>query len=153
MRVEHGADPYVNLPGGKGEWMHVGHTITISSILALSTKGLNKGSVDKTQGKSLNSSNHSILTASTADGSKFSCGNMKMLAYRFDEKPRVKRSWGKRLFSPSKKKMQAKKDHEVKSYVKALERFAYLRCPWAEEFVGEKGLGISGVDDEIRCVV
>ena len=43
--------------------------------------------------------------------------------------------------------------NEIKSYVKDLEKIISLKIPWVENFVGEEGLGVSGKDSEIRCLV
>eukprot|EP00550_Attheya_septentrionalis_P007830 CAMPEP_0198285960 /NCGR_PEP_ID=MMETSP1449-20131203/5168_1 /TAXON_ID=420275 /ORGANISM="Attheya septentrionalis, Strain CCMP2084" /LENGTH=855 /DNA_ID=CAMNT_0043983579 /DNA_START=125 /DNA_END=2692 /DNA_ORIENTATION=+ len=82
---------------------------------------------------------------------------MQALAYRFDERrPSQGFSVAGVSIAPltQSRKEQGKRDHEMRSYLHALEEFTHLGLPWISRFVGEEGSGIvSHVDNEERLVV
>jgi hypothetical protein len=45
------------------------------------------------------------------------------------------------------------RDHEISSYVISLQQYHDPSRPWVTNFVGEEGPGISGINDEVRCMV
>ena len=163
MRIEHGSDPYVNLPDIKSKWVHVGHTITLRS----SSPSSSKFSLCSTSNDTLELSKHSqqssnSLNASSKsndrnnvnrNGEKQQHIDDEVIAYRFDQKRPEIQFW-KKLSSPIKNKSSAaKRDHELRSYKHVLERYTVLKLPWVNTFVGEEGRGVSGQDNELRCVV
>jgi pimeloyl-ACP methyl ester carboxylesterase len=46
-----------------------------------------------------------------------------------------------------------KKDHELESYVQGLKQFSSEMRPWVTMFAGQDGKGVTGLDNEERCVV
>jgi len=72
-------------------------------------------------------------------------------AYRFDKRrPGLNLS---RTFSFTLKSKRALRDHEIRSYVHAIERFTHTGLSWITCFVGEEGKGVNGDDNEARWVV
>jgi len=134
VRLENGSDPYVRVPEGV-KWVHAGHTIII---------------VEENLIGQLNS-NFSEAGPFTPGSATNRPVTYKALAYRFDERRPIKTfSWS----GVSGKKTKAmKRDHEIRSYVNSILSFTYPGRPWVASFVGEEGRGISGMDDEVRCVV
>jgi hypothetical protein len=51
------------------------------------------------------------------------------------------------------KKANLKPDHEMRSYLHAIESFTHLGCQWVDKFVGEDGDGILASNNEERLVV
>ena len=161
--------------------MHVGHTITIESSLMNSTSELSNSSPFAINQNSkivachirnhqqIASSNSNIISTPTklskkrnslkrcSSGNTENCnGSHKeygVLAYRFDEKRPERTFWTGVVKSLPKKSAMAKRDHEIKSYIHALDRYTQSNLPWVTQFVGEEGKGVSGADDEVRCVV
>lgn len=126
--MEYGHDFYTNLPLGCA-WDHVGHTIAISSL-----------SYEK-------NCNYDTFTRTPT-----------ILAYKFGKKT-VKSSKSKIKALKSVdlnsrgKKVQGKLDHNMESYLHALEHFMQQQLPWVSSFVGEEGAGITTADNEERSIV
>lgn len=142
MRVEHGTDPYVNMPEGAA-WMHVGHTIVVASENVLSS---NSALVSPSKENLLNSPKIQL-------GIKMNIQGIVARAYRFDDR-RVDRSFFRSgSMNIRAKKIQQKRDHEIRSYIHAMENFTHQGVPWVNNYVGEEGEGVNGMDNEARCVV
>eukprot|EP00521_Asterionellopsis_glacialis_P011171 CAMPEP_0195292408 /NCGR_PEP_ID=MMETSP0707-20130614/9319_1 /TAXON_ID=33640 /ORGANISM="Asterionellopsis glacialis, Strain CCMP134" /LENGTH=718 /DNA_ID=CAMNT_0040352867 /DNA_START=317 /DNA_END=2473 /DNA_ORIENTATION=+ len=137
IRIEHGNDPYVNLPsengmsanpakivvnagGGKdasGGYLHVGHTVVVTS----------------------------------PDNKSNSSGTA--IAYRFEKnKPTPKNFLGISLVPKTKDKKVASQ-HGMETYVRAMEQFARLGFSWVKNYHGEDGKGVTGSGNEKRQMV
>jgi hypothetical protein len=136
IRVENGCDPYVRLPEDTNsvKWAHIGHTITVGEDYSgNSTNGISGGS------------SYTSISTTTPHTSQ-------AYAYRFDERRPTKSIlffWN----DPKKIKAMKEHDHEISSYVISLQQHHDPSRPWVTSFVGEEGPGISGINDEIRCMV
>jgi len=142
MRVEHATDPYVNMPEGAA-WMHVGHTIMIAS------------ENNPTLNNIIPSPSKQYLQISPKIqlGLKINLQQVSFVrAYRFDER-RVENSFFRGSMNIRAKKIQQKRDHEMRSYIHAMEKFTHQGVPWVSKYVGEEGEGVNGMDNEARCVV
>lgn len=129
IRIENGCDPYVRLPEDTNsvKWAHIGHTITVG---------------DDYTGSSSTSTATTTTTPHTSQA----------YAYRFDERRPTKPNlffWN----DPKKVKAMKERDHEISSYVISLQQYHDPSRPWVTNFVGEEGPGISGINDEVRCMV
>lgn len=169
MRVEHGFDPIVHMPERKPKWMHVGHTIIIDSFSTSYSSNMinplsplrerisNKRSPINKSCIPITYSSDRPYISNCEDIGNGSNGR-KVSAYRFDQRRRFT-SEKQHLFQWNGSKKRKQKDHEISSYVKALEYFcdASSTCKstqWVTRFVGEEGNGVrSGNGDELRFVV
>jgi len=85
-------------------------------------------------------------------GHSIKLNNHDVKAYRFD-KLRPSSTFVKNSVISFSNLTKLKIGNEIKSYIKDLEKIISLKIPWVENFVGEEGLGVSGKDSEIRCLV
>jgi hypothetical protein len=137
VRVEYGLDYCVDLPLGP-KWEHVGHTIKITPYTScthakshpLQYIGLPKPLQEQP-------SDTSILTTSVA-------------AFKFGKQ--CNRSASEHKDKKRVSKVLEKDDHEMRSYLHALEQFTHLCFPWVCSFTGEDGDGIVSRDNEERFV-
>jgi len=129
MRVEYGYDPWINAPDHPN-WCHAGHTIAIC--------------------KCIENSN-----ADSLEGS----GELIVRAFKFGEnRPesggREGNRIGKILSRQTNKEKQM--DHDIASYIHSLKQvIGYGVGPaglWPDQFVGEEGIGVEGLDKEKRLV-
>jgi len=131
MRMEYGCDPWINEPS-QPVWVHAGHCIVIESG--------NKA------GKSNNDDSNSTNTAK---------------AYRFgSSRPTLpgsdKNKFIRGLSRPGSKqgsKQERQTDHEISSYIGALERMMKSKTAWPTDYEGSDGVGVSGSNQEKRLMV
>jgi len=141
MRIEYGFDPYTNAPIesiSSKAWTHAGHSIVISEDTPLSPPAQEVSTI--------NSPAATVPNAPLA---------FKVHAYRFDNRRKLlkSQSWKGVNGLTSIKCKSMKKDHELVSYLNALEFFALFEELWVSRYIGEQGEGISGLNNEERCVV
>ena len=129
MRVEYGCDPWINAPDHPN-WCHAGHTIAICKC----------------------------IDNSNADNSEGS-GEIIVRAFKFGEnRPdsggREGRMIGKILSRQTNKEKQM--DHDIASCIHSLEQVIGYGVGsaglWPDQFVGEEGIGVEGLDKEKRLV-
>jgi len=138
IRIEHGNDPYVNLPsengganpakmvvgghgGGSstsGGYLHVGHTIVVTSPDS--------------------KANHSTGTAT---------------AYRFEKNKPIQKNFLGISIVPKKNDKKVASQHGMETYVRAMEQFARLGFTWVKNYHGEDGKGVTGSGNEKRHMV
>jgi len=183
IRLEYGHDTFVNMPDSGSFWCHVGHTITISADVAnLDTHQQYKNSIGMEKTMKLNGGSSTLQKISNRSSmipSSLRSGNKKnddhysqyIRAYRFDERRGIFLSGKKVGTAGLGKKSYRRKgarqlNHEVRSYVHAIEKFTHEGLPWVTSFVGDTTTdyfktGISkkntcagsAIDHEDRCVV
>jgi hypothetical protein len=151
MRFEYGSDPWIHCPDHPA-WVHAGHTIV---IWRYEPKADASGS------------NHRILRRTSSDGVAYANSRdllvkaFKFGAVRPDSSGSTKGvgvggGIGKILHRHRERNM----DHEISSYVHALERIQTFEntnshnqeVSWPTVFVGEDGSGVQGLDHEKRLV-
>jgi len=150
IRVENGSDPWIHTPDNP-MWVHAGHNVVISSNV--SKGGKNNVAGDEV---SSNKSDKNLLASQP-----------QVKAYKFGDRPlspsdkSVNKFMGalrsrqgnrqERLRPGSRQERQ--QDHDISSYVKAIERTTTMGVQWPIHFVGEGGTGVSGLNQEKRLVV
>ena len=124
MRLEYGSDPWVHSPENAC-WIHCGHAIVINpnSGKSLVKTGKNSGE-------------------STSPSDQEKGPNALINAYKFGiNRPGVGggvKFIGK-LGSRRNLKQDKQHNHEIGTYVHAMEQIAQLSLPWPNHFVGEAG--------------
>ncbi len=123
FRVEYGYDWCVNTPSAN-TFHHVGHAIVINS-----------------------SNKDRSLTRRRSTSQK---EQVHAQAFKFGKKEKETQSI--LINSYLKKPSQEKFDHEMRTYLRAIESFTHQGCKWVRDFVGEDGEGILA-DKEERVIV
>lgn len=141
MRMEYGQDPWVSGPDG-APWTHAGHAIAVDAAAVAALAGEKQEGVD---------------SKSSERGNK--TPPVPARAYRFDQhRPGANEGWldwaGSAVGVVPHHHGKEKADHELRSYVTALERISSLGLSWPREYVGEDvGKGVKGSGKEKRRVV
>lgn len=139
-RFEYGFDPWVHAPDNP-TWTHAGHTVSILQQVQSSKErkgGNDKGNKDNTQNnKDLSSKSLQI--------------ELLIRAYKFGNDRPDSAANGK--FIGKKGNRQEKQiDHDIASYLNAIELVAKEGVSWPRQFVGEEGTGVRGLNKETRRV-
>jgi hypothetical protein len=133
VRVEYGFDNYVDLPIGP-KFEHVGHTIRITPRTS------------SAQSQSNLFQDVALQSSPPEQQSEISYLTTSVVAFKF----------GRSVAEPKDKKrvskLLEKDDHEMRSYLHALEQFTHLCSPWVSNFFGEDGGGIVSSHNEERFV-
>jgi hypothetical protein len=124
FRVENGSDWCVNTPSASA-FHHVGHAIVISS---------RNNDRSATRRRSSTSQKEQIYAQ----------------AFKFGKKEKEVQPI--LIHSYLKKSSQERNDHEMRSYLHAIESFTHQGCQWVRNFVGEDGEGILANKEE-RVIV
>lgn len=130
IRMEYGCDPWINEPS-QPVWEHAGHCIVIDSSLNKAGKSAN----DSTAGTTARAYKFGASRpADTASSNKFIRGLS-------------------RQGSKAGSKQERQTDHEISSYIGALERMVKTRAPWPMDFEGVGGISVSGSNQEKLLMV
>mmetsp|Transcript_18568 Transcript_18568/g.23372 ORF Transcript_18568/g.23372 Transcript_18568/m.23372 type:complete len:179 (-) Transcript_18568:119-655(-) len=130
-RLEYGFDPWVHAPDNPA-WTHAGHTISI--IPQMQSSKERKGGNEK--GNKDNNQNNTELC---------------IRAYKFGNDRPDSAANGK--FIGKKGNRQEKQiDHDISSYLNAIELITKDGVSWPRQFVGEEGTGVRGMNKEKRLV-
>jgi len=143
MRIENGYDPWVHSPDNP-TWVHTGHTISImpqSQVKKPEKIGNEKGNKDNDQSNcDLVVSQRSTTTEPAPSARAFKFG---------DDRPD---SAGGKFIGKKGKRQEKQMDHDMSSYLNAIELIHKDRYGWPNHFVGEEGSGVRGLNEENRLV-
>ncbi len=129
MRVEYGCDPWVHTPE---HLTHAGHTISIT-LQQQSNKERKAGGEKLTKDEP--SPQNELLVR----------------AYKFGNDRPDSASNGKYIGKKG-NRQEKQIDHDLSSYLNAIEIVAKDAFAWPQQFVGEEGRGVQGLDSEKRLV-
>jgi len=137
MRLEHGSDPFVKTPDDT-KWTNVGHSIVFVE--------------EQSTAEGAPLSSETVCSPKSGETAKSA---ITVHAYKFDDrKPFKPISWSGANGLNAQKMKKMKKDHELCSYINCLELFTKSSdLQWVSHYVGQEGKGISGLDNEERCIV
>uniref|UniRef100_A0A7S0PT05 Fungal lipase-type domain-containing protein n=1 Tax=Asterionellopsis glacialis TaxID=33640 RepID=A0A7S0PT05_9STRA len=142
IRIEHGNDPYVNLPSEHGS-AHPAAKIVANAA---------GGGGGNHQGSYMHVG-HTVVVTSPDHPPKSNNAGGTAIAYRFEKnKPTPKNFLGLSLVPKTKDKKVASQ-HGIETYVRAMEQFARLGFSWVKNYHGEDGKGVTGSGNEKRQVV
>jgi len=124
MRFEYGSDPWINAPDNP-VWVHAGHAIVIDSHTMKGNTSSGKGGGEATS-------------------SETKTDSQIVRAYKFGDRPAPQSSgkyFGGLLARHNSKgsKQERQHDHDIHSYIKAIELAAKTDHLWPKHFVGEDG--------------
>lgn len=135
MRVEYGSDPWVNAPCCLG-WEHAGHAIVIDSFNTTRIGKSSAGSVEYVPGH-VNAYKFGVNYPFTGGVLGSASGKLKCTA-------KIKC----RII-----KQEKHHDHDITTYIDAMDQIAQLGVQWPKHYVGDVGNGVKGLNNEKRLVV
>ena len=146
IRFEYGADPWINVPDNP-DWTHAGHAIVIDSQMATGITSTGKGA--DTVSPSSNAKSDKASSQPSTPSQKLS---QAVRAYKFGDRPPAQAGGGKfmgGLFAHRQERskgsrQEKQQDHEISSYIKAIELTTKNDIMWPQHFAGEEGTGVSG---------
>jgi len=159
MRFEYGSDPWISAPDNPA-WVHAGHAIVIDSHMVKSNS-----SSGKSGGDVVSSSNTKTDKSSSQSPTPSQKQSQIVQAYKFGDRPPTQAVSGKFMGGllsrhNSNRQERAKgsrherqQDHDILSYIKAIELITKKDILWPQHFVGEEGTGVSGLNHEKRRMV
>lgn len=158
MRFEYGSDPWISAPDSPA-WVHAGHAIVIDSQMVKSNTPSGKSGGDVVSSSNKTDKSSSQLPTPSQKQSQL------VRAYKFGDRPPAQATSGKfmggllsrhnanRQERAKGSRHERQQDHDILSYIKAIELITKKDILWPQHFVGEEGTGVSGLNHEKRRMV